>query len=75
MAALANFAQRRITPVFPPHSRTPGGAPRASRRFFAHKILNMAALPVLPACALAQIRRQFRHCQALLTLVLLLTKS
>jgi hypothetical protein len=41
--------QRRITPPHPPHLRQPGGASRLSRRLLRHKILTLAALPVLPA--------------------------
>jgi hypothetical protein len=43
------FAQQRIHPVFLPRLRNNGSAPRASRRNFAHKILDSAALRSLPA--------------------------
>ncbi len=52
MAALAKVAQRRIAPLFSPHLRQLGGASRASRRFLRHKILDLAARPVLPAAHL-----------------------
>jgi hypothetical protein len=41
--------QQQIAPVFPPHLRKFGGASRASRRTNCHKILNTAAVLVLPA--------------------------
>jgi hypothetical protein len=44
--------QRQIAPVFPPTFCQPGGAPRPSRRFPAHKIRHAAALLVLPALKL-----------------------
>ena len=50
---------QQIAPLFPPHDCQLGGAPQANRRTNRHKIRNSAARPVLPAYALAQIRRQY----------------
>ena len=48
-ATIANLAQRQIPPAFPPHLRTNGGTPQATRRFILAHILNSAARLVLPA--------------------------
>jgi hypothetical protein len=47
--AFAKFAKRQMLPVYSPRLCHYGGASRVSRRFFARKILNMAAVLGLPA--------------------------
>jgi hypothetical protein len=47
--AIANFAQRCLSPVLSPHFRPLGGASPVSRRFLWRKIRQSVALPLLSA--------------------------
>jgi len=67
--AIAIFAQRQHPPLFPPRLCHFGGSPRPPRRSDVRKILNSAALPVLPAIHIGGNFLNFINCNPIRNLL------